>query len=191
MLGYCFHVAGAVGVVMALVMGVSPKDGDTLDRACDLGIAFQLGNILRDVAEDAAGGRCYLPADWLAAAGIAEADIMEARHRPALVAMAARMGEMAALYEASAKVGAGRLPFRCRWAVLAAAGIYGGIARGVVRAGAQAWDRRVTTSQAAKLAYVARALFGALLPAARVAEPVPMRRAELAIATGLGAAVVD
>lgn len=182
MLGYCFHVAGAVGVVMALVMGVAPGDDDTLDRACDLGMAFQLGNIMRDVAEDAAGGRCYLPADWLAAAGMGEGEVLDLPHRPALVGMVQRMGEMAAAYEASAKVGAGRLPFRCRWAVLAAAGIYGGIARGVMRAGDAAWDARVTTSTWAKLGYVAKAGWQALLPAPRGAGPVAMRRGELVAA---------
>ena len=179
MLGYCFHVAGAVGVVMALVMGVAPEDADTLDRACDLGMAFQLGNIMRDIAEDAEGWRCYLPADWLAAAGICEAELMAPRHRPALVAMTERMGTMAKAYEASARVGAGRLPWRCRWAVLAAAAIYGGIARGVVGAGAKAWDARVTTSKLAKLGHVAVAGLRALGPLPQSAPPVPMRRVDL------------
>ncbi|MGB3711249.1 MAG: squalene/phytoene synthase family protein, partial [Erythrobacter sp.] len=52
MLRYCYHVAGAVGVMMAVVMGVDPRDSDTLDRACDLGLAFQLSNIARDIVED-------------------------------------------------------------------------------------------------------------------------------------------
>jgi phytoene synthase len=63
---YCFHVAGAVGVMMAVVMGASPDDTETLDRACDLGLAFQLANIARDIAEDGRAGRCYIPDDWLA-----------------------------------------------------------------------------------------------------------------------------
>jgi phytoene synthase len=180
MLGYCYHVAGAVGVVMALVMGVDPEDSDTLDRACDLGIAFQLGNILRDVAEDAAGGRCYLPLDWLTEAGIEPQAIMEPQHRPALVAMAARMAAMAQVYEASARVGAGRLPWRCAWAVLAAAGIYGGIARKVAALGARAWDARVSTSKGQKLLYVLRALGQVLTGAPRAAAPVPYTRGTLA-----------
>ena len=61
LLRYCFHVAGAVGVMMALVMGVDPDDSDTLDRASDLGLAFQLANIARDISADAAEGRVYLP----------------------------------------------------------------------------------------------------------------------------------
>ncbi|MFX4967367.1 squalene/phytoene synthase family protein, partial [Acinetobacter baumannii] len=62
---YCYHVAGAVGCMMALAMGVPADDDATLDRACDLGLAFQLANIARDVAEDARAGRCYLPQAWL------------------------------------------------------------------------------------------------------------------------------
>ena len=62
---YCWHVAGAVGVMMAKVMGVRSDDGDTLDRAADLGFAFQLANIARDIAEDDAADRCYIPVEWL------------------------------------------------------------------------------------------------------------------------------
>ena len=104
--------------------------------------------------------------------------------RAALVVMAARMGKMAGQYEASARVGAGRLRFRCRWAVLAAAGIYGGIAREVLRAGPHAWDTRVRTSGWAKLGFVAKAFVAALLPAPRAAPPVMMGRASLAKAVG-------
>ncbi len=62
LLRYCWHVAGAVGVMMAVVMGVDPTDDDTLERAADLGMAFQLANIARDIAEDDAADRCYIPA---------------------------------------------------------------------------------------------------------------------------------
>ena len=55
---YCYHVAGAVGVMMARIMGVDRDDGWMLDRACDLGLAFQLANIARDMAEDADAGGC-------------------------------------------------------------------------------------------------------------------------------------
>ena len=58
-LEYCYRVAGVVGLMMAHVMGV--RRPDILDRACDLGIAFQLTNIARDVIEDAVIGRIYLP----------------------------------------------------------------------------------------------------------------------------------
>ncbi len=154
---YCYHVAGAVGVLMAMVMGVEPDDGDTLDRACDLGLAFQLANIARDVEEDDRAGRCYLPLDWLVEADIEPGQHLKPWHRDRLVAIVRRLCDQAERYEASARVGAARLPFRSRWAVLAAAGIYGDIARGVRRRGAHAWDHREVTSRAAKLAWVARA----------------------------------
>lgn len=166
LLRYCFHVAGAVGVMMAVVMGVAPDDDDTLDRACDLGLAFQLGNIARDIAEDDRAGRCYLPAEWLAEADIPPGEQLRPPYRAALVAAVARMCGLAEAYERSARVGAARLGFRQRWAVLSAAGIYGAIARRVAMAGPRAWDRRVSTSGRDKLGFVAGALLRALPGAA-------------------------
>ena len=128
LLSYCYQVAGAVGVMMAHVMGVPSAERDTLDRACDLGIAFQLANIARDIVDDAKVGRTYLPADWLAAEGSTGADLSDPRHRPALASMTRRLADLAERYRQSSKVGAARLPFRSRWAVLSAAGIYGEVA---------------------------------------------------------------
>jgi phytoene synthase len=158
MLRYCYHVAGAVGVMMAAVMGVSPEDDDTLDRACDLGIAFQIANIVRDVWEDDANGRCYLPVEWLVEADIPPGEVTKPHYRHALVPMVARACALARDYEASARIGATRLAFRQRWAVLSAANIYGGIAREVERLGPHAWDHRVGTTRSEKLGHVWSAL---------------------------------
>jgi phytoene synthase len=87
---------------------------------------------------------------------------MKPQHRPGMAKIAQRIADMAAGYEASARIGACRLPFRSRWAVLAAAGIYGDIAREVARRGPAAWDSRVVTSKSAKLGWVARALWQSL-----------------------------
>lgn len=179
MMRYCYHVAGAVGVMMAVVMGVAPDDEEVLDRACDLGLGFQLGNIARDVGEDHAAGRCYLPADWLAEAGIAPAEIMEARHRPALVGLVGRLVTMAKRHEAQARIGARALTFRQRWAVLSAAGIYGAIGDKVARAGTAAWDQRVSTSGAAKLGFVARGFADALRPSKPTVERPRWSRRDL------------
>lgn len=163
LLSYCYHVAGVVGLMMAVIMGVSPDDEDTLKRANDLGLAFQLANIARDVSEDADAGRCYIPAAWLAEADIPPGEHMKPHHRPAMARIAQRLADLSAGYEASARIGARRLPFRSRWAVLSAAGIYGDIAREVARRGDHAWDRRVVTSKAAKAGWVARALVEAVI----------------------------
>jgi len=163
LLKYCYHVAGVVGLMMAVIMGVSPDDEDTLKRANDLGLAFQLANIARDIREDADGGRCYVPAEWLAEAGIPSGEHMAPPHRKAMANIAQRLADLSAGYEASARIGARRLPFRSRWAVLAAAGIYGDIAREVARRGEAAWDQRVITSKTAKAGWVARAWVGAVI----------------------------
>ena len=154
---YCYHVAGVVGVMMAIVMGVAPEDDAVLQRACDLGIAFQLANIARDIGEDDIAGRCYLPLDWLAEMDIPPGEHMKPRYRQRLAVMARRLADRAEAFEASARGGAAALPFRSAWAVLAAADIYGGIAREVARRGESAWDGRVSTSGAAKLGWIARA----------------------------------
>ena len=145
MMRYCYHVAGAVGVMMARVMGVPSDATDTLDRACDLGLAFQLNNIARDIAEDAAADRCYLPEEWLAEMDIPPGQHMKPQYRPQLVKLAKRLVAMAERHDAMARVGAGRLRFRQRWAVLSAANIYGAIGEEVRQQAEFAWDHRVHT----------------------------------------------
>ena len=158
LLSYCYQVAGAVGVMMAQVMGVPADDTDTLDRASDLGLAFQLANIARDLVDDARVGRTYLPAEWLAEQGIAAID-PDAPETPAIiVAMRRRLAAMAAQYGQSARVGAARLPFRSRWAVLAAARIYGRIAEVAGAADEAAFDTRITVHKREKIRLVGAAL---------------------------------
>ncbi len=159
---YCYHVAGAVGVMMAVVMGVPADDDATLDRACDLGLAFQLANIARDIAEDDAAGRCYLPDDWLAMLDIGPGEHMKPHNRKKLALMGRWLADEAEQYEASARVGAKYLPLRARWAVLSAAGIYGEIARKVRAADAHAWDQRIFTSRPEKFRWVRNALVDAV-----------------------------
>lgn len=65
---YCHRVAGVVGLMSARIFGYT--DARTLDYAADLGLAFQLTNIIRDVGEDARRNRVYLPLDELAKAGL-------------------------------------------------------------------------------------------------------------------------
>lgn len=151
---YCYHVAGVVGCMMAIVMGVPADDSDTLERAADLGIAFQLSNIARDLREDCEAGRCYVPKSWLDDFGVHCSDLFEPGNAFARREIARRLVERVALYEASARRGVAMLPFRSRVAVLAAARIYGAIGRSVGQRGDRAWDRRVTIGRARKLGYL-------------------------------------
>jgi 15-cis-phytoene synthase len=155
LLAYCWGVAGVVGVMMARVMGV--QDRDTLDRAADLGLAFQLTNIARDVAEDARAGRIYLPVSWLRGAGVPPSSdgILDPEHAAAVSAVAARLVAEAEPFYASALVGIGRLPLRSAAAIGAARAVYRAIGWKVVRGGAQSLGVRVRTSGAEKLLLVA------------------------------------
>lgn len=154
---YCYHVAGAVGCMMAVVMGVAPDDDATLDRACDLGLAFQLANIARDIEEDDRAARCYLPEEWLVEMDMPPGQHMKPPFRSRLTVLARRLADKAAAHEESARIGTKRLAFRPAWAVLSAAGIYGDIARKVAKSGDHAWDHRVTTSKAEKAGFILRA----------------------------------
>ena len=75
---YCYRVASVVGLLAAEIFGYT--DRRTLKYAHDLGLAFQLTNIIRDVGEDARRGRIYLPQDELARFGVTEADILQSRY---------------------------------------------------------------------------------------------------------------
>jgi phytoene synthase len=77
---YCYRVASAVGLLAAGIFGY--RDARTLEYARELGIAFQLTNIIRDVGEDARKNRIYLPMADLKQFGVPAADILQARPTP-------------------------------------------------------------------------------------------------------------
>lgn len=148
-LRYCYHVAGVVGLMMAQIMGV--RDNATLDRACDLGLAFQLTNIARDIVDDAQAGRCYLPAAWLAEEGLTTENLAAPEHRQALSRIARRLVQHAEPYYHSATAGLAGLPLRSAWAIATAKQVYRKIGTKVDEAGQQAWDQRQSTSTPEKL----------------------------------------
>src|SRR3990170_166021 len=150
---YCYHAAGAAGVMMARIVGVPEDDEETLDRAFELGVAFQLVHIARDLSEDDAAGRCYLPLAWLAET-----------------------------YEASARLGTTVLGFRQRWAVLGAANIHLAIAAKVREAGEQAWDHRITLSGIDKLGAAFRGFMETLDAPLPIDRPVPWSRGQVLVA---------
>lgn len=82
---YCYRVASVVGLLSAEIFGYS--DRKTLKYAHDLGIAFQLTNIIRDVGEDARRGRLYLPVEDLQRFGVPAADIMAYKESDAFDAL--------------------------------------------------------------------------------------------------------
>ncbi len=152
---YAYHVAGVVGLMMAMVMGV--RDKETMRRAADLGIAFQLTNISRDVMEDAQIGRLYLPRCWLEEEGLAVSAICDRRSRAAVSRATLRLLEEADQYYASATFGIAALPFRCATAIAAARSVYRAIGTTVRRRAETAWDQRAIVPTRRKIAILAAA----------------------------------
>lgn len=158
-LEYCYHVAGVVGVMMAIIMGV--RDRETLNRASDLGLAFQLTNIARDVMGDAQAGRIYLPSEMLERAGVPDRAevIASAEHRRAVFGVTAELLETADRYYRSALYGMGKLPLGAAVGIGAARRIYRDIGRIVRARREEAWDRRAIVGRSRK---VAGAISGAM-----------------------------
>jgi len=169
---YAARVAGAVGAVMAALMGA--RSAEALARACDLGVAMQLTNVARDVGEDAGRGRLYLPAAWLREEGIDPAAWLE---RPAFDA---RLGRVVArllaaadgLY-ARADAGIAMLPRDCRAAIRAARLIYADIGRVVAERGFDSVSGRAVVPARRKLWLLLRALL-APTPAAEGGDAPPL-----------------
>lgn len=152
--GYCYGVAGAVGIGMAIVMGVDREDRATLDRACDLGLALQLTNIARDVMDDARIGRLYIPDEVFGREGVTPAFVLDRANHAAVVAAAHAVLELAERYYASARVGIAALNWRSAWASATALGVYREIGQRIRRR-ENPWAERQSVPCWRKLVHVA------------------------------------
>lgn len=137
LLRYCYRAAGTVGGMMCAVLGVRAKEA--LPFAIDLGVGMQLTNICRDVVEDAARGRVYLPQQRLSKTPDAVVDVVRD-----LLALAER-------YYASGEQGLRFIPWRSRLAVLIAGRLYRGIGRKLLRLHGDPRRGRVSTTVVEKI----------------------------------------
>ncbi len=161
---YAYRVAGAVGLMMSHIMGVS--DERALRHACDLGIAMQLSNIARDVLADAALGRVYLPLSWLREEGILDpspASVANPAQRDRVARVVGRLLEAADQRYQSGNQGLPYLAWRSALACSAASSVYCQIGHAVRRLGARAWDRRTVVPMGLKLFALARGVFRVFL----------------------------
>lgn len=170
---FCARVAATVGVMMTCVLG--RRQPAVLARACDLGVAMQLTNIARDVGEDAAAGRLYLPLDWLREVGVDPAAFLAApRFDGRIRAVVERLLAAADGLYRRAESGIAALPLPARPAIYAARLVYAAIGTAIRAAGGDSVTARRSVPAPFKAALVARALVGApFLPPLDPAPPLP------------------
>ena len=174
---YCHRVASTVGRVCVAVWGGDPAATDRLADA--RGVALQRTNVLRDVAEDAARGRVYLPADALARHGVPPNDLLSLPADDAARLRVRRLlGEQASLaavwYARSAGLEA-RLPRSARASSAAIGGVYRVLLDRLAADPLAALEGRVRPRRRARLAALARAWASSKLPAG-VLAPLPPGR---------------
>ncbi len=145
---YCHCVAGVVGLMSAEIFGyVEPV---TRGYARDLGVAFQLTNIIRDVGEDARRGRIYLPQDELQDHGVAAADIFQHRVTPAFAALMTQQVARARAFYARALAALPSADRSAQRPGLIMAAIYQALLRRIERDGFRVLDHRIALTPLTK-----------------------------------------
>lgn len=139
---YCHRVAGVVGLMSAEIFGYTIPA--TKDYAHDLGIAFQLTNIIRDVGEDARRGRIYLPQEDLDRFTVTESDIANARNTPAFQQLMRFQVQRARAFYAKALSALPAADRRAQRPGLIMAAVYRQLLDKIERGGFDVLERRVT-----------------------------------------------
>jgi 15-cis-phytoene synthase len=153
---YCYRVASIVGLICLHVFGSTSAHAQ--DYAVDLGMAFQLTNILRDLATDAEQGRIYLPQDDLARFGYSEADLLERKVSAGLRELIAFETQRARTYYAKAHAAFTSLPAKDRRALTVAEimrTVYSRILERIERPDYAVFGPRVRLSTSSRLAIAA------------------------------------
>ena len=146
---YCYLVAGVVGLCASDIFGRS--DPRTLEYARNLGLAFQLTNIIRDVGEDARRGRVYLPVDELQRFSVPVADILHARYSDNFSRLMAFQHERAQAYYSAAFTALPAVDRRAQRPGLIMAAIYRALLEEIKRDRFQVLHQRTSLTPIRKL----------------------------------------
>ena len=146
---YCYRVASVVGLLAAEIFGHTERQ--TLKYAHDLGMAFQLTNIIRDVGEDARRGRIYLPLDELKRFDVPVADILNARHSDNFRRLMEFQIERAEDYYAQAMRQLPDIDRKAQRPVLVMAAIYRALLEEIKRDGSRVLNQRTSLTPLRKL----------------------------------------
>lgn len=151
---YCYRVASTVGLMSSEILGYSDKIA--LEYAEAMGIAMQLTNILRDVKEDAAMNRIYLPREDLREFNVSEEQIFDGVFDENFVRLMKFEIERARGFYAKGEKGIGLLEKDSRFTVLLAARIYSKILDEIEKQNYNIFNRRAHTSKRQKLLAIPR-----------------------------------
>jgi len=146
---YCYRVASVVGLLAAEIFGY--QDRQTLKYAHDLGLAFQLTNIIRDVGEDARRGRIYLPIEDLQRFNVPAKDILEARYSDAFRALMKFQADRAEQFYEQAFAQLPQVDRKAQRPGLVMAAIYRTLLREIAADGFQVLDRRTSLTPLRKV----------------------------------------
>ena len=163
LLRYCYRVAGTVGLMMCAVLDVN--DDQAYPYALDLGIGMQLTNICRDVAEDAAMGRVYLPQVRLRHHGVQPQELLDGTASSEGTSRVVRdLLNMADVYYQSGERGMRFIPTRSRVAIMVASRVYRAIGVNLRKNDCNALEGRTIVPWTDKSVWVANALGRLTLP---------------------------
>ncbi len=157
---YCYRVASTVGLMSSEILGFS--DEIALEYAEAMGIGMQLTNILRDVKEDAAMGRIYLPQEDLRKFGVSEEQIFANEFDENFAAMMRFQVERAREYYRNGEKGIAFLEKDSRFTVLLAARIYAKILDAIEKQNYNVFTRRAHTTGTQKILSIPKIWFQAL-----------------------------
>ncbi|HQV08873.1 MAG TPA: presqualene diphosphate synthase HpnD [Thauera sp.] len=146
---YCYRVASVVGLLAAEIFGY--QDRQTLKYAHDLGLAFQLTNIIRDVGEDARRGRIYLPIEDLQRFNVPAKDLLEARYSEQFRALMAFQAERAEKFYDQAFAQLPAVDRKAQRPGLVMAAIYRTLLREIAADGFMVLDRRTSLTPLRKV----------------------------------------
>jgi phytoene synthase len=157
LLGYMEGSAAVIGTMMLPILG-SSDPAAAREPARQLGLAFQLTNFIRDVAEDLDRGRTYLPAEHLAAFGVTRADLEERRSTPKIKALIAYEVSRAHEHYAAAAPGIPLLNPGSQACMRTAFRLYRGILDEVIAADYDVFTKRATVPNRRRAAVAIRSL---------------------------------
>jgi len=172
---FCYRVAAVVGLMMTHILGY--ENDAAFGYAEQLGVAMQLTNILRDIKEDKAMGRIYLPLDELRAYDCSENNVFEERLTPAFRELIKFQVDRAHSYYQAANAGIAILEADSRFAIYSASRIYRGILKRLEARNYNPFLGRVYVPKHRKLGIILQEV---------VRTKIVTAQERLAVASGLG-----